>query len=102
MTAERSSQERRPADEEERVPTRDGGHRSRAGSTYGDYSPPPGRERSHEANPMGDCYTGGAAGAGRDTDDAGIEDAAPVIPSEGDEQPPRSQEAGRADGSRRR
>lgn len=101
MNAERSTEDPRAA-ADERMPTRDGGHRSRAGTTYGDYTPPPGRERSHEANPMGDYYTGGAAGAGRDAEAAGIDDAAPVIPAEGDEQPLRSQEAGRADGSRRR
>jgi hypothetical protein len=99
----------RPADAEphdaaRRVPTRDGGRRSRAGSTYGDYSPPPGRDRHEEVNPMGDYYTGGTAGAGRDAEDARADaaDAAPVVPAEGDDQPLRSQDAGRADGSRRR
>jgi len=100
----------RPADAERRdatrrIPTRDGGRRSRAGSTYGDYTPPPGRERhDEEAKPMGDYYTGGAAGAGSDAGDAraDADDAAPVVPAEGDDRPLRPQEAGHADGSRRR
>lgn len=99
----------RPADAERRdaarrIPTRDGGRRSSAGSTYGDYTPPPGREHSAEADAMGNYYTGGAAGAGRDAGDARADagDGVPVVPAEGDDRPLRSQEAGHADGSKRR
>jgi len=91
-------------DADQRIPTRDGGRRSSAGSTYGDYTPPPGRERHDEVDPMGDYYTGGAAGAGSGAGEARPDaaDAAPVVPAEGDDRPLRSQEAGLADGSRRR
>lgn len=106
MTTERSDPaERHAGDDQERIPTRDGGRRSRAGSTYGDYTPPAGRERGDDVNPMGDYYTGGTAGAGREARDvpgSDADDAAPVVPTEGDERPLRSEEAGHADGSRRR
>jgi hypothetical protein len=44
-----------------RTHTADGGERSAAGSTYGDYTPP-GKAHSHAEAPVGDAFQGGSHG----------------------------------------
>lgn len=44
-----------------RTHTSDGGERSAAGSTYGDYTPP-GKTHPHAGEPVGDAFQGGSHG----------------------------------------